>query len=158
MHPREILQDRFKRVESFEKMRFSEDKHSAASRDRDINTRDLLIKSPNLSNTQRRSSINLSTTNSTKARRNRVARSTLPPSLMYCLMEKEEAKQKLKKEMLNEWKKEDKIKYEFMSRTHRQDTSKIVKKKIIRIRRSVFAIIWLHRLTKPHIKKFKTSV
>jgi len=73
-------------------------------------------------------------------------------------MEKEEAKQKLKKEMLNEWKKEDKIKYEFMSRTHRQDASKIVKKKIIRIRRSVFAIIWLHRLTKPHIKKFKTSV
>ncbi len=116
MDPHEMLQDKFKRVDSLNKSKNLDERQTANSREPGLQLGLDLSKVLEASRDRRRSSYNMSTVHSASLNRRRgTQRSSQPPTLLSHLLERDENRAKLKQDLLKEWKKEDKQKFRFLS-------------------------------------------
>ena len=120
MDPIRLVQDKFKRVDSITKER-AEEILTSNSKEGNMGSPQFRILEP-ISPTKRRGSVTISTPALPEGRRKKTQRSTLPPSMVFHGLEREEARKQMKEDLLKEWKREDKLKYELLSayqHTHR---------------------------------------
>lgn len=116
MDPRDVLHDKFKRVDSLNKSKILDERQTANSRGPGLALGLDLSRVLEESKGRRRSSFNMSTVHSASLNRRRGnQRSSQPPSLLSTLLERDENRAKVKQDLLKEWKKEDKQKFRFLS-------------------------------------------
>lgn len=160
-----IGEDRIKRVDSLDRSKNFYDYDQAS-----LNSYDGIIASAKSRGERRRSSTNASAGLSMSGgRRKMFGRLTLP-SRLFIEFRQQETRAQVIRDLASEWRKEEKLKMQLISKRSQRHFSKgnlllegsedppSRTPRIRNIRKTVFAIIWVHRLSKPTIKKFKNLV
>lgn len=158
-------EDRIKRVDSLDRSKNFYDYDQAS-----LNSYDGIIASANSKAGRRRSSTNASAINSLSGGRRRMFSRLTLPSRLFIEFRQQETRAQVIRDLGNEWRKEEKLKMQLISkRSHKHFpkgdlvdfpySDQPARSKHIRyIRKTVFAIIWVYRISKPTIKKFKNLV